>query len=86
MSVLATELVILVIARTAAAAPPLAFQPRSKSGLVLPLALAAAILIFFGRKRVSMPMRAMGIVLALAVLFFALSYWLRPLLAALGHR
>jgi hypothetical protein len=54
--------------------------------LALPLAFAAAILIFFGRKRVSMPVRAVGIVLAVAVLFFTLSYWLRPLLAALGGR
>jgi len=59
---------------------------RSPLRMALPLALAAVILILFGRKRVSMPVRAVGIVLAVAVLFFTLSYWLRPLLAALGGR
>jgi hypothetical protein len=54
--------------------------------MALPLAFAAAILIFFGRKRVSLPVRAFGIVLAAAVLYFTLSYWLRPVLAALGGR
>ena len=83
MSVPATE---PVVAHAAAAAPALAFQPKSRYGMALPLALAAAILIFFGRKRMSMPVRVLGILLAVAVLFVTLSYWLRPVLAALGRR